>query len=170
MRDDQRHDGSPEQSNETSNLTRRNLLRTAGVMAAGGVGGAAFPAEAKPGKAPPFETDVFPNNFPLSDFAPDINLAGMFTVVTGASRGIGRATAEALVNEGVTVIGTSRDAAMVPSPPSFPLLDLDITSDASVDAFQTALTNHPSFPGSIDILINNAGRYIIGTLAPPIPE
>ena len=134
-------------------------------MAAAGLGGAVLTAEAKPGKGnpPPFQTQVFPKYYPLSNFTPEISLAGKFAVITGASRGIGRATAEALIAQGVTVIGTSRDVATVPNPPAFPLLDLDITSDASVDAFHAALTSHPS----IDILINNAGRYIIGTPTPP---
>jgi NAD(P)-dependent dehydrogenase (short-subunit alcohol dehydrogenase family) len=147
--------------------SRRDLFRTGGAVVAGTLAGAiATTAEAS--QAPPFETRVFPVYFPLAGFTPDIDLTGKFAVITGASRGIGRATAEALVARGATVIGTSRDVGGVPNPPSsFELLDLDITSDASVNAFVSALLAHPAYPGRIDILINNAGRYVIGTITPP---
>lgn len=66
------------------------------------------------------------------------------------------------------MIGTSRDAGSVPNPPSsFGLLDLDITSDASVNNFVAALVAHPLYPGQVDILINNAARYVVGTITPP---
>jgi NAD(P)-dependent dehydrogenase (short-subunit alcohol dehydrogenase family) len=56
--------------------------------------------------------------------------------------------------------GARRDEQRgVPNPPSsFELLDLDITSDASVIPFVSALLSHPATRGRIDILINNAGR------------
>ncbi len=170
MHDDDTNDrDDTHKPSATSGLSRRDVISAAGALAAAGLGSAVLTAEAKPGKGnpPPFQTKVFPKYYPLSNFTPEISLAGKFAVITGASRGIGRATAEALIAQGVTVIGTSRDVATVPNPPAFPLLDLDITSDASVDAFHAALTSHPSYSGQIDILINNAGRYTIGTPTPP---
>lgn len=56
------------------------------------------------------------------------------------------------------MFGTSRNVASVPNPSSqFPLLDLDITSQASISGFLLALTTHPNFTGQVDALINNAG-------------
>jgi len=135
-------------------------------MAAATLGGATM-ASADVSQAGTVATQVLPVYFPLEKFAPQIDLAGKFAVITGASRGLGRATGEELVSKGVTVIGTSRNVAGVPDPPPFPLLDLDITSDASVKGFVKALIGHSSYPGHIDILINNAGRYVVGTIVPP---
>jgi len=60
------------------------------------------------------------------------------------------------------VIGTSRLGPAAPGGPfSFPLLTLDITSDASVNAFVTALLAHPAYPGQVDILINNVAKKMI---------
>ena len=53
-------------------------------------------------------------------FTPQVMLAGKLAVVTGASRGNGRAIGDALTERGVDVIGTSRNPATVPTPPSFP--------------------------------------------------
>ena len=80
-------------------------------------------------------------------------------VVTGASSGIGRAVAGALVAAGHTVVGTSRDAARVAPLPGVHLLDLDVTSQRSVDALvATVLQRH----GRIDVLVNNAGVGAVG--------
>ena len=54
-------------------------------------------------------------------------------LVTGASSGIGEATAQRLVMAGYKVYGTSRRAAKA-SQRSFELLPLDVTSDESVAA------------------------------------
>ena len=54
-------------------------------------------------------------------------------LVTGASSGIGEATATRLAMAGYKVYGTSRRAAKV-GQRSFELLSLDVTSDESVEA------------------------------------
>jgi NADP-dependent 3-hydroxy acid dehydrogenase YdfG len=54
-------------------------------------------------------------------------------LVTGASSGIGEATAERLVTAGYKVYGTNRRTAKT-SQRSFELLPLDVTSDDSVEA------------------------------------
>lgn len=114
---------------------------------------------------------VAPRFYPLNHFKPEIDLAGKLAVVTGASRGNGRAMAEALTALGVQVIGTSRNPATVPNPPAYPLLKLDITDAASVYAFVAALQAHPLFQqrGRVDILVNNAGRFVLGELIPQPP-
>src|SRR5207244_6016861 len=74
-------------------------------------------------------------------------------LVTGASSGIGEATAERLAMAGYKVYGTSRRAAKV-SQRSFELLPLDVTSDESVEATVGELLR---LEGRIDLLVNNAG-------------
>jgi NAD(P)-dependent dehydrogenase (short-subunit alcohol dehydrogenase family) len=74
-------------------------------------------------------------------------------LVTGASSGIGEATAERLAGAGYKVYGTSRRAAKA-SQRSFELLALDVTSDESVDA---AVREVLRLEGRVDLLVNNAG-------------
>lgn len=74
-------------------------------------------------------------------------------LVTGASSGIGAATAEALARAGYKVYGTSRRAAQ-PGSRTFEMLGLDVTSDASVEA---AVDDIVRSNGRIDLLVNNAG-------------
>jgi len=164
MKDGRKSDKYPEERSENK-LNRRELMLGAGGAATVGLAATAFAASAF--AAPTQKTTVFPVYYPRPAFTPEIDLTGKFAVVTGASRGIGRATAEALVAQGVTVVGTSRDATNAPNPPtSFTLLDLDITSDASVSAFAATLAGILG-GNTIDILINNAGRFILGFLVPP---
>ncbi|MES2360847.1 MAG: oxidoreductase [Pseudomonadota bacterium] len=74
-------------------------------------------------------------------------------LVTGASSGIGQATAELLAKAGYTVYGTSRRGGDA-SGRSFEMLSLDVTSDESVDAAVQKLIQRE---GHIDLLVNNAG-------------
>ena len=74
-------------------------------------------------------------------------------LVTGASTGIGEATAERLAKAGYMVFGTSRRVAPAGQRP-FEMLTLDVTSDASVDALVKELIRRV---GRIDLLVNNAG-------------
>lgn len=74
-------------------------------------------------------------------------------LVTGASSGIGQATAELLAKAGYKVYGTSRRGGEA-SARSFEMLSLDVTSDASVDAAVGRLMQQE---GRIDLLVNNAG-------------
>jgi NAD(P)-dependent dehydrogenase (short-subunit alcohol dehydrogenase family) len=76
-------------------------------------------------------------------------------LVTGASSGIGEATAERLVAAGYTVYGTSRRSARAgQARGSFTMLTLDVTSDASVEAAVAEIVRRE---GRIDLLVNNAG-------------
>ncbi len=74
-------------------------------------------------------------------------------LVTGASSGIGRATAERLSKAGYKVYGTSRRAVRA-GQFSFEMVTLDVTSDASVEA---AVSEVIGREGRIDLLVNNAG-------------
>jgi NAD(P)-dependent dehydrogenase (short-subunit alcohol dehydrogenase family) len=74
-------------------------------------------------------------------------------LVTGASSGIGQATAVRLAAAGYTVYGTSRRGAQ-PDPLPFTLLPLDVTRDDSVDAVIREVMRRE---GRLDLLVNNAG-------------
>src|SRR5215208_3889739 len=74
-------------------------------------------------------------------------------LVTGASSGIGEATAGRLAQAGYKVYGTSRRGAQGGNRP-FEMLALDVTSDESVEA---AVSEVMRRDGRIDLLVNNAG-------------
>ena len=77
-------------------------------------------------------------------------------IVTGASSGIGRATAIALSQSGFTVIAAARRVDrledLAHSHPGIIARELDVTSDTSVAAFFASLGDQ-----RIDLLVNNAG-------------
>jgi NAD(P)-dependent dehydrogenase (short-subunit alcohol dehydrogenase family) len=74
-------------------------------------------------------------------------------LVTGASSGIGEATAERLAEGGYRVFGTSRRAAPA-GERAFEMLTLDVTHDQSVEAVVREVIRRS---GRIDVLVNNAG-------------
>ena len=150
--------------------TRRDLIRKSPLaLAAGSIALppllAGLAGEAK-ATASDDGVKLPPKYYPLTNFKPQIDLKGKLAVITGASRGLGRAVGEALSALGVNVIGTSGNPAGVPKPPAFPLLALDIADPNSVLAFVTALQSHPTFlsHGHVDILANNAGRAVLGEI------
>jgi NAD(P)-dependent dehydrogenase (short-subunit alcohol dehydrogenase family) len=77
-------------------------------------------------------------------------------LITGASSGIGLATAELLHEAGFIVYGTSRRTSDA-SQYKFHLIELDVNNDDSVNhAIEKVIQNE----GRIDVLINNAGFAI----------
>ena len=85
--------------------------------------------------------------------------------ITGASSGIGLATAKLLVAEGHEVWGTSRNLERIPKMPRWHAVRLDLADPLSVEAaFNSALTD----AGYFDVLINNAGagHFDPGELVP----
>jgi NADP-dependent 3-hydroxy acid dehydrogenase YdfG len=79
-------------------------------------------------------------------------LAGKSAVVTGASSGIGAATAQALAREGARVVGGARRTDRI-APPVTPL-ELDVAEPQSCERFVKAAAEELS---GIDILVNAAG-------------
>jgi NAD(P)-dependent dehydrogenase (short-subunit alcohol dehydrogenase family) len=82
-----------------------------------------------------------------------MKIKGSIALVTGASSGIGEATAQRLAMAGYKVYGTSRRGARS-GRRSFAMLPLDVTSDESVEAAVKELILQE---GRIDLLVNNAG-------------
>ena len=79
-------------------------------------------------------------------------------VVTGASSGIGHASAEALARAGFTVFGTSR-RPVGNGPDGVTMLVCDVTDGASVGALVSTVLAQT---GRIDLLVNNAGVGLLG--------
>ncbi len=74
--------------------------------------------------------------------------------LTGASAGIGLATAKLLAARGDEVWGTSRDPSRLPSLPRFHPVRLELSDAASLsESFNAALLE----AGHFDVVINNAG-------------
>jgi short-subunit dehydrogenase len=79
-------------------------------------------------------------------------------LVTGASSGIGNATAKALQKAGYRVFGTSRRSA-VQRIDGVAMLTCDVTDDASVAKLVDDVL---AAAGRIDLLVNNAGVGVVG--------
>lgn len=81
----------------------------------------------------------------------DLGLRGRACVVTGASRGIGLATARLLEAEGASVLGVARSAEF----------SVDVTEP---DAAERVVGECVARFGSIDVLVNNAGTSRVRSL------
>jgi short-subunit dehydrogenase len=79
-------------------------------------------------------------------------------IVTGASSGIGRASAEALARAGFKVFGTSRRVTG-DGPSNVSMQICDVTDDAAVNSLVATVLAQS---GRIDVLVNNAGIGLIG--------
>ena len=93
----------------------------------------------------------------------EFRLDGQTAIVTGASKGIGRALAEALAEAGANVVVTNRTPAdgeeaaaeIADSTGAKTLaIPMDVTEEAEVEAMMDKTLDEF---GSIDILVNNAG-------------
>ncbi len=82
---------------------------------------------------------------------PTLELSGKKAIVTGASSGIGAATARALADAGVRVAGGARRAERLETEIALPL---DVTDPASCERFVAEAVERL---GGLDILFNNAG-------------
>jgi NAD(P)-dependent dehydrogenase (short-subunit alcohol dehydrogenase family) len=82
----------------------------------------------------------------------ELNLKGKRVLVTGASKGIGRACVELLTAEGCTVLGASRSIAPGPAARAADLSQRGAAEDLA------------AWAGDLDILVNNAGAIPGGDL------
>ena len=94
----------------------------------------------------------------------DLRLDGQVAIVTGASRGLGRASVEALVAEGAKVLATARSASQLEalraaSPEAVAVEVCDMLDREAVTHLPEAAVGKW---GRLDILVNNAG------VAPPM--
>jgi 3-oxoacyl-[acyl-carrier protein] reductase len=96
----------------------------------------------------------------------DLKLGGKRVLITGASKGIGRATAEVFAAEGADLVLVARSAELLKEVRSgiaaranvrIDLADADLSDSRNVDRLAR------DFP-DIDILVNNAGAIPGGTL------
>ena len=112
----------------------------------------------------------------LGFFAPDVSFENSAAIVTGSSRGIGRAIAIELANQGADVLinyNQNRDAAETVQQEiqdigrKAVIIQADISD---LDAHQKLLdTAHDAF-GKVNILINNAGITRIADILEETPE
>jgi NAD(P)-dependent dehydrogenase (short-subunit alcohol dehydrogenase family) len=86
-------------------------------------------------------------------------LAGRVALVTGASRGIGAATAKALHEAGARVVRVARSL-----PPAAGFVDLpaDLSDPAQVAALAARLEHEVGVP---DVVVSNAGSFLLKPLA-----
>lgn len=86
--------------------------------------------------------------------------ASKVVLITGASSGIGRATAAHLALKGYRVFGTSRQP-IAPTLDGFEMLQLDVTDNQSVRACVDTVLERA---GRLDVLVNNAGVDMMGAI------
>ena len=89
---------------------------------------------------------------------PDMDLTGTTVLVTGATRGIGRALCERLAAEplGTLLAGVRDPGSFAPLGDARPV-EMDLSSRESIDACASRLPD-------VDVLVNNAGRMTGGLL------
>jgi NAD(P)-dependent dehydrogenase (short-subunit alcohol dehydrogenase family) len=83
----------------------------------------------------------------------DMHLAGKQVVVTGASKGIGLAIVEALIEEGAAVVAAARHVDGLPAEVHGVAVDLSTPDGAST----LIAAAREVFDGGLDVLVNNVG-------------
>ena len=83
------------------------------------------------------------------------SLSGKCAIITGASSGIGLATARRFISAGAKVWGVDRKSIDF----GFPILECDVTEEESLEkAFQQVIKDE----GRLDVVVNNAGIQPLG--------
>ncbi|OUJ72667.1 SDR family oxidoreductase [Hymenobacter crusticola] len=90
-----------------------------------------------------------------------MDLTGKIAIVTGVSKGIGRATAEALLAKGAIVAGWGRTAPEGLTHERFQFFECDIRNEVSVQ--EAYVDTQREVGAEVRILVNNAG---IGNMGP----
>jgi len=98
----------------------------------------------------------------------ELGLRGKVALITGASRGIGKAVAQALLNEGCAVAICSRGAAQLDATVA------ELSAEGRAIGIVTDVTDPSAAKifvdraleafGRVDILVNNAGTHLRGTV------
>ncbi|HEU4702026.1 MAG TPA: SDR family oxidoreductase [Conexibacter sp.] len=93
----------------------------------------------------------------------DLGLQGKRCLVTGASKGIGRATAELLAAEGARLLLVGRDGAALAeaAPQDAEVFPADVTAPDAAARIVAACVERL---GGIDVLVNNAGTSFVKPL------
>lgn len=94
----------------------------------------------------------------MTDLARAEPLADRTAVVTGASRGIGAAIAQALSLAGARVIGVARSPGV--ACPDVIAVRCDLMKPGGIDCVVDTAARE--FGGAPDILVNNAGAFVVG--------
>lgn len=96
-----------------------------------------------------------------------LHTKGFYSIVTGASSGLGRSMAELILKKGEIAVTTARkpetldDLKSAYSPSQLLILKLDVTKLQDIkDAFSTAKATF----GRIDVVFNNAGYSLAGEI------
>ena len=89
-----------------------------------------------------------------------MNIAGKTILITGASRGIGRALVEEALRRGVQRVYAGTRGPLPHADPRVTVLQLDVTSAADIGRAAAAI-------GSLDVLVNNAGIAPYDDLSDP---
>jgi NAD(P)-dependent dehydrogenase (short-subunit alcohol dehydrogenase family) len=91
----------------------------------------------------------------------DASAHGKVVLITGASRGLGLATAECLADNGYRVYAGVRDLAECSDQKNLAFVKLDVTDLATI---QSAVGQIIAKEGRLDVLINNAAYAVAGPL------
>jgi NAD(P)-dependent dehydrogenase (short-subunit alcohol dehydrogenase family) len=96
----------------------------------------------------------------------DLELAGKRALITGGSRGIGRAIAEVLAEEGVDVVLVARDAAVLAEAKEAVRArrQVNVTTMSADLSRESEVQRVVKEAGTFDVLVNNAGAIPPGSL------
>ena len=104
---------------------------------------------------------------PCYNYCMDLQLTGKVAIVTGATRGIGRAIAETLSAEGMRLVLAARSREYLESlsaalPTESLVLPIDLSQPQAAESVVKAALERF---GTIDLLVNNAGAFRPGGIA-----